>query len=100
MLDQRVVCSANKLSNGMIVLGVRHWDSFMCNAFDNLIENIENYECSDLEVYLLDNHEQGFIDQYGNFLTRKEAYVIAEKNNQIVRDIGYETDELYSEHIY
>ena len=49
---------------------------------------------------LLDNtEEQGFIDQFGKFYNRKDAYIIAKENGQIIRDLG-ETDELFSEHLY
>lgn len=43
---------------------------------------------------------QGFITNYGRFVDRKEAFEIAKANNQIIRNIGYEPDELYSEMLY
>lgn len=46
------------------------------------------------------HYEQGFIDQFGNFLTRKEAWVIAEQQNQLYRKDGTEHGILYSENIY
>jgi hypothetical protein len=42
---------------------------------------------------------QGFVDNKGNFLTRKEALLIAEKENQIIRRCGGDV-ELYSENLY
>lgn len=54
----------------------------------------------DEEINMIRGHEQGFVDQFGTFLTRKEALEIAKENGQIIRDIGYEPDELYSEHLY
>jgi hypothetical protein len=46
-----------------------------------------------------ERYEQGFIDQFCNFLTREEAYVIAKANGQIINP-GHETDKLYSENLY
>lgn len=96
----RIVCAANLLSDGTILVGARHWDTMMQNQLYLYLEAKGLTE----EVWISRKgrleEEQGFIDQFGKFYTRKEAYVIAEKENQIIRSIGYETDELYSEHLY
>ena len=54
-----------------------------------------------------DNHavegkiEQGFIDQCGNFLTREEAWKVAEAADQIIRTgPGFSGPMLYSENLY
>lgn len=91
-----IVCAANKLSDGTIILGIRHWDMFMHQIMEAYMRS---NSISD-EVSLVKDHEQGFVDQFGKFYNRKEAYKIAEENGQIRRSIGYETDELYSEHLY
>lgn len=44
--------------------------------------------------------EDGFIDQFGNFLTREEAYVIAIANNQMRRVFHDQEGSLYSENLY
>jgi hypothetical protein len=59
----------------------------------------------DLDINVIEfvdrsSEEQGFIDQFGNFLTRKEAYIIARNNGQIYRELDNDTNELYSEHLY
>ena len=49
------------------------------------------------------NDVQGFLDDSGEFLTRKEAYVLAVQNGQINRlkgDQYYQGDELYSEDLW
>jgi hypothetical protein len=46
------------------------------------------------------NSEQGFIDTWGNFLTREEAWVNATFNNQIIRRCGGDEGRLYSENLY
>lgn len=38
------------------------------------------------------NWEQGFIDQYGNFLSRSEAWKIADKMGQIRRPTSHEKE--------
>lgn len=43
--------------------------------------------------------EEGFLDQFGNFLTREEAWVIALRNGQIKREVTV-PGELYSENLY
>jgi hypothetical protein len=46
-------------------------------------------------------HEQGFIDQYGKFYSRKAAWKIAEKEGQIIRRCGGDEDgTLWSENLY
>lgn len=52
--------------------------------------------------------EEGFIDQFGDFVDRKTAWVIACKANQIFRLVGGQTKDdlgkygidLYSENLY
>ena len=49
------------------------------------------------------NDVQGFLDDSGEFLTRKEAYVLAVQNGQINRlkgDQYYQGGELYSEDLW
>lgn len=89
MGKQRVVCAANRNSSGLIVCGARHWDEVMCSVVDAL-------GISDLDW------EQGFIDQYGTFLTRRQAALIAVDNDQLkgqYKTIPVDGD-LFSEHLY
>ena len=47
--------------------------------------------------------EQGFIDSWGVFYNRQDAWKIAEENNQIIRRVGGDTKDggtLYSENLY
>jgi len=84
---QVIVCAANKLASGLIVCGARHHDPIM---------NAQIKAAGDTHI----GETQGFIDQYGRFMNRKDAYRIAEESGQIVRSIGYETNKLFSEHLY
>lgn len=44
---------------------------------------------------------QGFVDQFGNYLTRKQAlYIVVENGQEINWDRNGSTTELYSEGLY
>jgi len=96
MHNSRIVCAANKIlfkdGKVAIVAGARHWDKIMHNIVD----------CVEHELTEL---EQGFIDQFNNFYTREEAWIIAETNGQIIRRVGGDTTlegkgRLFSENLY
>lgn len=80
---QRIVCAANRDVDGTLYLGVRHCDRFMHDA------KTDQRYC-----------EQGFIDQFGEFLTRQEAWKVAVAANQIIRRVGGDEGRLYSENLY
>lgn len=85
-----IVCAANRLrESGRIVCGARHFDAIM-RAQMVASEGIDVWKRS----------EQGFIDQFGTFRTRKEAHTIATKNSQIRRRCGGDDGHLYSENLY
>lgn len=85
-MNQRIVCAANRHTiTSSIVVGVRHWDVLMR-------QHIFDKDYSD--------YEQGFIDNKGKFLTREEAYVVAEREGQIIRRVGGDEGVLYSENLY
>lgn len=44
--------------------------------------------------------EQGFIDQFHQFLTREEAWLVAVRQNQIFRRCGGDEGKLFSENLY
>lgn len=44
--------------------------------------------------------DQGFIDQWGLFLTREEAWTVAVEKGQIRRQVNTPEGTLYSEHLY
>lgn len=85
--NQRVVCSAIR-KNGKIILGPRHYDKTMHEQINQQID--KDWKCA----------EQGFIDQFGTFLTRGEAHKIAFENGQIIRRCGGDDNRLYSENLY
>lgn len=102
MNKPRIVCAANKYLikyspdeiEELVIAGARHWDSVMRGVWELLDEYLVS--CIDRNT-----EEQGFIDQFGKFYNRKDAYNIAKENGQIIRDLdGVGVDTLFSEHLY
>lgn len=94
---QRVVCAANRNKHtGVIILGARHWDMPM----RAMVKGSDDEFDTDFDKTWLDA-EQGFIDQWGNFLTREAAYVIAERMDQLKgKGAPHTPGRLYSEDLY
>ncbi len=85
-----VVCAAIRSSQGKIIAGARHYDSVMRPlAFPNDERKGEWINC-----------EQGFIDQFGVFMSREEAWTIAEAANQIKNIKAATVGCLFSEDLY
>ena len=82
-----VVCAANRLASGLIVCGARHHDAVM---------NEQIRAAGETHI----GEEQGFIDQFGNFLTREDARTIALENGQIKKRCGGDSVRLFSENLY
>ena len=84
---RRVVCAANRhRESGLIICGARHWDKVMRAQVSETEHGTRNWE-------------QGFIDQFGDFLTREEAWVVALYEGQIRREVST-PGTLYSENLY
>lgn len=91
--QQVVVCAACTYE-GLILCGARHWDSVMRAQYKALQPRLET--CTGL-------WEQGFIDQFGDFLTREEAMriaIAAKQKVDIKRGCGGDPNTLYSEGLY
>lgn len=86
-----VVCAAiRSRETGKIVCGARHFDTIMrAIVFPNHTKDSEWLSA-----------EQGFIDQYGVFLTRREAWDIASKAGQIKVNPDRPPGPLFSEDLY
>lgn len=87
-MKPRIVCAANKFENGPLLIGARHFDQHM------------QVQMAYMGVKGSDPHVQGFIDQYGKFYTREEAWKVAVENGQIVRRCGGDEGMLFSENLY
>ncbi len=95
-MNPRIVSAANRfiLEDGIdiIIPSARHWDPLMMRIIMALSDRLST-ECQ----------EQGFIDQYGNFHSREDAWIIAKENNQIIHRVGGDTangGRLFSENLY
>lgn len=84
----RIVCAANRQYDE-VILGARHFDSFMHDQIQ-LDGGGDSWRDS----------EQGFIDNRGNFLTREEAWAVAEAAGQILQRVPGDGQRLYSENLY
>jgi len=87
----RIICAANKLPNGVLLVGARHWDPIMRKQF-RAMGGAEGTNTHGEVV-------QGFIDQRGNFYTRQQALKLCIKNAQIKAG-KYSDTELFSEDLY
>lgn len=93
---RRVLCAANELPDGTLLLGARHWDSLMHHHFHLYLKSSGRQELD-----FINRVKQGFVDQWGNFLNREVAWMVAEKQGQIKHTgPGFSGPELYSENLY
>lgn len=72
---RRVVCAAIRTWDGSVLVGLRHYSPDMHAQIDARRDG-EKFR------HRLDEN-QGFVDQYGVFMTREEAYRVAEAAGQI-----------------
>jgi hypothetical protein len=84
-----IVCAAVKIDD-MIFCGVRHWDKLMKETIENA------YDLSKVDKSRM---TQGFIDNRYNFLTREEAWKVAQKTGQIPNFMKGNYF-LFSKHLY
>jgi len=77
-MPQFIVCAAMRKGK-FIACGARHFDAVMRRQIVLCGLDFEDWE-------------QGFIDQYGNFLTRAEAWKIADARGQIRRRTALENN--------
>ena len=85
-LTRKIVQAAILDHDGQVYVGHRHND----------VINVMAFHCK-LPTPI--SGEQGFVDNKGNFLTRKEAGRIALENGQIAK-LSHPDGELYSEDLY
>lgn len=86
---RRVVCAAVRYEDGTMLVGPRHYDSTMLAQF-------KRYGVTMTE----DQAVQGFLDQWGEFMTRQEAHKVATEQGQILRRCGGDNGRLFSENLY
>lgn len=88
----RMVASpANIAADGTIFLGIRHYCPLMS-------QNIDAWQ--EVNGICKGPMKQGYVDQHGTFMDRKLAMKVAVAQCQVKRSIGYDGDDLFSEHLY
>ncbi len=92
----RIVCAAVRGMDNRLVVGPRHMDQTMRNTIREMTEvtSVRDW---------FDGAEQGFIDQFGDFYNRVDAWKVAEAAGQIFARCGGDTTDggtLYSENLY
>jgi hypothetical protein len=93
--QRRIVCAAIS-KGGQTILGARHFDKIM----HQVIEQIAIGKIPGFQEYMRDA-DQGFIDQWGKFMTREEAFEVATAAGQILEKTGNpDSKELFSEDLY
>lgn len=91
-----VVCAANRSTvTGKIICGARHWDHIMRQQVEWLKDHPTGLKMPDEWV----GCDQGFIDQYGQWMNRQEAWMVAKAAGQIKQTTGA-SGTLYSEDLY
>jgi hypothetical protein len=84
------------------------WDKYHRHPCEVVVSLKKPHRHSDLLLKLnwaeVNDHKQGFVDQDGVFLDRTEAFLLAQSNEQLIRDIDdpdkYQGAELYSEDLW
>lgn len=94
---RKVVCSALRTDEGDLILGPRHFDATMHKQILRL-EQARTFKAQRLQPP--PHYEQGFIDQWGNFMCREEAKQVAEAAGQIRYRCGGDEFKLFSENLY
>lgn len=92
-LARRVVCAAIRAENGDVIVGIRHYSQDMHYQIQSRADGrrFENRFGDD----------QGFVNTWGEYLTREDAYVVACFNGQVIRQTAFTMDgKLDSEALY
>jgi hypothetical protein len=85
--DRWVVCAANLCEDGVILCGARHWDHVMRAQADAMGWDDRR------------KAEQGFIDQWGNWMSREDAKIVAIASGQI-EEAKFNDNIIFSEDLY
>ena len=101
---QRIICAAMRSTKyGTIVASPRHCDQIGAVQMDHVNTAHVKDKSTKVSESVFQAWEQGFIDQFGTFFNRQQAWKIAEKRGQIIHRVGgdtYKDGTLYSENLY
>lgn len=94
--QRRIVCAAIRAADGELLLGIRHYSP-------DMHRQIEQRRDGEKFTHRLD-HDQGFVDQHCNWLSREAAFHVARAAGQILNEHacghGLNGRKLYSEGLY
>ena len=94
--ERRVVCAAIRAADGDLLLGIRHYSKDMHKQIDARHDGAK--------FKMRHDEDQGFVDKFGVFMSREEAYKVAEAAGQLrypeACDDGLDGKRLYSEGLY
>ena len=94
--ERRVVCAAIRAADGSVLLGIRHYSADMHAQIDARIDGEKFKHRFD--------EDQGFVDLWGVYMTREEAYQVALAAGQVrypdACGQGLDGPKLYSEGLY
>lgn len=90
--QRRVVCAAIRAEDGSLLLGIRHYSADMHAQIASRVDG-EKFKHRH-------GDDQGFVDQKGQYMTRKVAWEIAESAGQVQRLDSSDAAILYSEDLY
>ena len=91
MTQRRVVCAAIRAADGEVLVGIRHYSADMHKQIDRRSDGDKFFHRG--------GRDQGFVDQWGVYMDRREAFDVAMKADQII-NMNACTHELYSEGLY
>ena len=80
-----IVCAAVKIGS-VVIPCVRHWDA-TCRGVTS-------------QIALTGQEQQGFLDNFGEFLDRKQSWDVARAAGQIKHNPELCAGTLYSKHLY
>ena len=93
---RRVVCAAIRAADGDVLIGIRHYSADMRKQIEERADGHKFKTRYD--------EDQGFVDQWGYFMSREEAYMVALETNRLAFPdqigAGLNGPKLYSEGLY
>lgn len=92
MGNRRVVCAAIRADDGDVLVGIRHYSPDMLAQIGSRADGEKFCHRS--------GFDQGFVDQHGVYMTRREAFDVAVMAGQVIDMDACPSGRLYSEGLY
>lgn len=90
--QRRVVCAAIRADDGSLLLGIRHYSPDMHKQIEHRDDGAKFMH--------RDDRDQGFVDQWGVWMSRREALNVAKAADQLRTSPIWDEHRLYSENLY